>query len=58
MPKKLGFKDKGIIKAEMKLSWADRLFFRVSRNGAVLGRPPNFQRVSRNGAVLGRPPGF
>ena len=25
------------------MSWADRLIFRVSRNGAVLGRPPIFR---------------
>ena len=43
---------------ETELSWADRLVFRVSRNGAVLGGSPGFERVSRNGAVLGRLPGF
>ena len=42
----------------MVLSRADRLIFRVSRNGAVLGRPARFLRVYRNGTVLGRPPSF
>ena len=33
---------------EMDLSWADLLvFWRVSRNGAVLGRPPSVSLLPR-----------